>query len=145
MPHDAAAEIVAAALSDPSYAGPFYAYNQMPMKTFMGQEPSVPVSVLVNALSEGHHGHHGHHGQKGHPGHHGPPQLPGQDSLAGAIKKLGLEAEGCAKVCLPEAFACMSKVPGDLNVAKFKDPAMQTCLAQARTCMMSCIAKDSSA
>jgi hypothetical protein len=99
------------AIQDRSFAGLFAYSSNVPMKVFAGNEPAVPVSVLVDALDT----------------------LQGGSAPKGAAQAMQYAASAqlssCQKSCLAQHEACMSDG---------SQPA--SCVASAQACAMQCSA-----
>lgn len=86
----AADNLLMDALQDRSFAGLFAYSSNVPMKVFAGQEPTVPVSALVDALDA----------------------LQGGSAPKGAVRAMhdaaSAQLSGCQKACLNQHEACMA-------------------------------------
>jgi hypothetical protein len=97
------------AMQDRSFAGLFAYSSNVPMKVFAGNEPSVPVSVLVDALDT----------------------LQGGSAPKGAAQAMQYAASaqlsGCQASCMAQHESCMSggNAPG-------------TCVASTQACAAQC-------
>jgi len=97
------------ALQDRSFAGLFAYSSNVPMKVFAGNEPAVPVSVLVDALDA----------------------LQGGSAPMGAAKAMQYAAaaqpSACQNSCMQSFQACMASGGSE-----------STCVPQANACASQC-------
>lgn len=122
--HDVAEVIAAAAATNPSYAGPFAYDNQGPMKTFMGQQPCVPLPVILDAEQRG-------------VSNQQNTNLRPQDVEA-LRKVVAMDVASCGLKCAP--WQCIDGVAGDSLGGKLGSGSGQTCMKQSMKCYNACIA-----
>lgn len=123
MQSDVAEVIATAAATNPSYAGPFAYDNQMPMKTFMGQEPCVPLPVILDAEQRSASNQHN-------------TNLRPQD-IEALRKVIGMDVASCGLKCAP--WQCIADVAGASLSDKLGSAAGQACMKRSMACYQSCI------
>ena len=110
------------ATSDPTFAGIGAYYSNVPMKVFMGSEPTVPLEIAAKALDSMQSG-------KATPDHV-------------AQVKHGLQQDQCSASCLSRATAfCAQKQTNAAGGAAASDSQYKQCMQQQKaTCSQQCAA-----
>ena len=123
MQSDVANVIAAAAATNPSYAGPFAYDTQIPMKTFMGQEPCVPLPVIIDAE------------QRSTANQHNTNLRP-QD-IEALRKVIGMDVASCGLRCAP--WDCIASIDGASLGDKLGNSQGKACMKKSMSCYQSCI------
>ena len=116
--------LVAMSAADRSYAGPFAYDSQIPMKVFNGNVPCVPLPYIVDAIESQNAGSQ-------------PTALKPQD-VDSLRKVIGSDVAGCSAKCM-NGKTCLEGATGATLAEKMKDPKVQACMTQAKTCYQSCL------